>query len=225
MLKQENIGKIKNSLAAGKSKEETYKELLASGESVDSITQAFAVLGLEGKREDSQRKIVKIIAIAGAILVAAGIFSFVAANWKGMSNTGKLSIILSSMIGSYLAGWILKEKFNEPRTGDAMIFLGALIYGAGIFLIGQMFHINVDWPDAFILWMLGLLALGYALDFYVIFYLSLIVGLVAVTGHPFIMSEDFHENRFIFTSPFLLALSAGVLFLSGFRFYRKIIAK
>ncbi|MEK7069917.1 MAG: DUF2157 domain-containing protein, partial [Patescibacteria group bacterium] len=157
MVDQKTIDYIKVNLANGKSKDDIYKDLLTQGQTVDAIGEAFAFLNQASQKEDSQKRVTKIIAIIGAILVGAGIFSFVAANWQEIGKFFKILIILGSMLASYYGGWILKEKYHRVKTGEALILLGSIIYGAGIFLIGQMFNIRANWPDAFILWMFGLL--------------------------------------------------------------------
>jgi uncharacterized membrane protein len=150
------------------------------------------------------------------LLVAAGTFSFIAANWQGMTKPLKITVILVSMLASYGAGWRMKEKSNLPRIGEALMMLGTLIYGAGIFLVAQMFNIRANWPDGFILWMLGALAMAFAIESYGLFYLSLLLGLAALIGHPFEIFSGFgRPSSFLLTSSFLLLISTVVTFMTG----------
>ena len=128
------------------SKEDIYKDLIAEGQTINSINEGFSLLVTEYKKEDSKKRITTIMAVIGAILVGAGIFSFVAANWQEIGKFYKILIILCSMLSSYYGGWILKERYHRVKTGEALILLGSIIYGAGIFLIGQMFNIRANWP-------------------------------------------------------------------------------
>ena len=225
MVDQKTIDYIKVNLANGKSKDDIYKDLLAQGQTVDAIGETFAFLNQVSQKEDSQKRVTKIIAIIGAILVGAGIFSFVAANWQEIGKFFKILIILGSMLASYYGGWILKEKYHRVKTGEALILLGSIIYGAGIFLIGQMFNIRANWPDAFILWMFGLLALGLALDSFPILYFAVPVGLVAIVGHPFDIFDNFTGDRFLLTSSFALLAATIVTFIFGVIFNRKVIPR
>ena len=176
-------------------------------------------------KEDSKKRITTIMAIIGAILVGAGIFSFVAANWQEIGKFYKILIILCSMLSSYYGGWILKEKYHRVKTGEALILLGSIIYGAGIFLIGQMFNIRANWPDAFILWMFGLLALGLAMNSFAILYFAIPVGFVAIVGHPFDIFSNFMEDRFLLTSSFMLLTATIITFIFGIIFYKKTVPR
>lgn len=221
MVEQKIIDYIKESLATGKSKEDIYKDLLSQGQTINAIGEGFTLLSQTYRKEDSQKRITKIMVSVGAILVGAGILSFVAANWQEIGKFYKILIILCSMLASYYGGWILKEKYHRAKTGEALILLGSIIYGAGIFLVGQMFNMRANWPDAFILWMFGLMALGLALDFSVILYLAIPVGFVAIAGHPFDIFNDFIEDRFLLTSSFMLLIAAAATFIFGVVFYKK----
>ena len=160
---------VKTSLAQGKPKEEIYKELLGQGWTIEVIQESFNSMGVEQEKEDTSKKTIRIIVTIGAVLVGAGIFSFIAANWLEMTKPIKIGIILISMIVSYGAGWYLKEKSELQKTGDALILLGSIIYGAGIFLVAQMFNIRANWPDGFILWMIGTIAMAFAVESYPLF--------------------------------------------------------
>lgn len=82
MVEQKIINYIKEGLAAGKSKEDIYKDLLSQGQTINAIGEGFTLLSQTYRKEDSQKRITKIMVSVGAILVGAGILSFVAANWQ-----------------------------------------------------------------------------------------------------------------------------------------------
>jgi uncharacterized membrane protein len=215
MLDQKLTNYTKNALAQGKSKEEIYKELLNQGWGIDVIQESFNVIVNEEEKKDISKRTIQIIVTIGAILVGAGIFSFIAANWQEMTKPIKIFIIVAAMLISYVAGWYLKEKMNLSKTGEALILLGAIIYGAGIFLIAQMFHIRANWPDGFILWMIGTIAVAYALKSYPLFYLSIPLGIIAIIGHPFNIFTELGFNSFLLTSSFLLFVATIITFITG----------
>lgn len=120
-------------------------------------------------------KLVATIAVLGAILIGLGIILFIAANWSEIPRWGKLGIIYSSMLISYAAGYFLRfEKKNYPKVGASLILLGSMIFGAGIFLIAQIYHITVHYPNGPLLWGLGVLPLAYLLGFRTILSLATI---------------------------------------------------
>lgn len=165
---------------------------------------------------------VNIIVTIGAILVAAGIFSFIAANWQGMDRPVKLGIILVSMIVVYMLGWYLKEHKGLDKTGESLYLLGSLIYGGGIFLVAQIFNIRANWPDGFVLWMLGAIVMGLVINSYPILWLAVIVGIVSVVSHPFVILENFGHSTFLMTSSLLLLVAAVATIWAGIAIRKRI---
>ncbi|MEK9183872.1 MAG: DUF2157 domain-containing protein [Patescibacteria group bacterium] len=212
---------IKTSFNQGRSKEDVYKELLGQGHSIEAIQEGFDQMGAGNRKLDTQKKTIVIIVTIGAIFIGAGIFSFVASNWRAMTPPVKIAIVVFSMMAFYTAGWFMKNRGNV-RIGNALLLLGAIVYGAGIFLIAQLFNVRENWPDGFILWMFGAIALGFATELFSLFYLAIIVAAVAIIGHPVCLIGNFGEfdDCFIGTSFFLLLAAAIVTFASGL-FIRK----
>lgn len=215
MTDQKIVAYIKTSLAQGKIKEELYKELLNQGLTIEAIQENFNAINAEQEKEDISKKTIRIIATIAAVLVGAGIFSFIAANWLEMGKPIKITIILISMIIAYSAGWYLKEKSKLQKTGEALILLGSIIYGAGIFLVAQMFNTRANWPDGFILWMIGTIAMAFAVESYSLFYFAIPLGIIAIIGHPFGIFTGFGYDSFLLTSSFLLLTATIITFLTG----------
>src|SRR3989338_3882606 len=227
MIDKKIIEYIKSFLSQGKSKEDIYKELLNQGWTVDNIQGSFDYIGAgkEKDGEETHKRTIRIIVAIGAILVGAGVFSFVAANWQEMTKSARVAVIVASMLISYSAGWYLKEKLNLPKTGGALILLGSIIYGAGIFLVAQMFNIRANWPDGFILWMIGTIAMAFAVESYPLFYLAIPLGIIALVGHPFGIFTGFGYNSFLLTSSFLLLTATIITFATGWIVRKKIPAE
>lgn len=203
-------------LAKGESVEQVYLSLLQAGEKIGIIEKVVHDAKVLGGKEDSAKRSVHTIVVFAAILVGAGIFSFVASNWTEMTKVTKIGVILVSMLTSYGLGWFFHEKKQLERTGNAFYLLGTFIYGAGIFLIAQMFHVRQNWPDGLLLWMFGSLAMAFVLRSKVHFLLSLILGFVAAFGHGIeLFTGTFGYRVFFTTSTFLLIISTVLLFLAG----------
>lgn len=215
MTDQKIVDYIKTSLTQGKTKEELYQELLGQGWTIEVIQENFNAINAEQEKEDISKKTIRLIATIAAVLVGAGIFSFIAANWLEMGKPIKITIILISMIIAYGAGWYLKEKSKLQKTSEALILLGSIIYGAGIFLVAQMFNIRANWPDGFILWMIGTIAMAFAVESYPLFYLAIPLGIIAIIGHPFGIFTGFGYDSFLLTSSFLLLTATIITFLTG----------
>ena len=216
---------IKHSLAQARSKEDIYKELLGQGLTIEVIQESFHSIAAVQGIEDTSKKTIRIILTIGVVLVGAGIFSFIAANWYGMAKAEKIAIIFISMVAAYGAGWYAQEKLKLQKTGEALILLGSIIYGAGIFLIAQMFNMRANWPDGFILWMIGVIVMGFAVESYPLFYLAIPLGVVALVGHPFGIFNSFGYNPFLLTSSFLLLAATIITFGAGWAVRKKIPAE
>lgn len=205
---------VKTLINQGKSKEVIYQELISKGNSIDSIEQVFQTLNNQRSKEDTQKRTVQTIITIAVILVGLGIFSFVAANWDEIGKFFKIGLILTAMLISYVSGWLVTEKSTYQKTGKALLLLGSIIYGAGIFLIGQIFNIQANWPDGFILWMIGVLLMAFVLDLYPMYGLSIILGIATIMGFPFyIFGLDLGTSLFASTS--LLILTTILTFVIG----------
>ena len=145
---------IEKELQQGKSKEDVYRELLGKGHSVSAIESAWKA----AHARESSISGVAVMLILGAVLVGVGILSFVASNWDAMSHALRIVIILVAMVASYAGGWIVMRR-GHSATGRALVLLGTIIFGAGIMLVGQMYHVHTHWINAFNLWLIGALAM------------------------------------------------------------------
>ena len=103
------------------------------------------------------------IYIVGAALIGGGAISFVAANWDSIPIPLRITLLVSTMLGCEIAGFVLwKVKGTRENLGQALVALGALVFGASVFLIAQMYHLRGEPHGAFGVWTLGALALAYA---------------------------------------------------------------
>jgi hypothetical protein len=119
------------------------------------------------------------ITVLGSILVGVGVLLFIASNWSEIPRWGKLALIFTGMLSSYGAGYYLRyEAESYPKAGAALIFVGSMVFGAGIFLIAQIYHITVHYPNGPLMWGLAVLPLAYLLRLRSILSLSLLVLLV-----------------------------------------------
>lgn len=227
MINQEWLQKIKKAIQEGRSKEEVYLSLLNQKWKINDINEYFENIELEkkqaGEKEDLQKRTILIIVTIGAVLIGAGIFSFVASNWEYMTKTLKVAILITTMLITYMAGWFTEEKYGFEKTGTALMVLGAITYGASIFLVAQMFNIRANWPDGFILWLLGVLALAFARGSYSFFVLAIPIGITAFVAHPFaIFGRFFGHDPFLLTSTILLAIAMVSTFYTGYTMRKKV---
>lgn len=143
--------------------EKQIKQWLKDG----TITQAQAKKMLTNKnsyqKEQSSNKLITAISTIGAILLGIGTILFIASNWRAIPNILKVLILVGSTFGSYYVGYLFKyQKQNLPKVGASLIFLGALLFGATVFLIAQMYNVNANNHVLLLIWLIGVLPLVYA---------------------------------------------------------------
>ncbi len=227
---------IEESTRRGGSKDQITKELLDRGWKIDIINECFSNLNTATNtpqtplppksspqtEEDSHKRIVKIIVTAGSLLVGLGVYSFLAVNWQTIGNPLRIAIIILSILVSYIIGWYLREKAELPKIGNALILLGVIMYGGGIFLVAQMYDINGHMADGFVLWSLGALATGLALDFYQAYYLSLPLIFTATLRYPWQILSFSEGATPLLASSLVLIIITMTIFLSGLYIRRSI---
>jgi hypothetical protein len=166
-------------------------------------------------REATGTRAARLLLLAAAAFVAAGVFSFVAANWEAMPRPLRLTLVLAVMLAASVAGWMLQDRRGHERLGESLLGLGTLVYGAGIFLVGQMFNVRANWPDGFVLWCLGAVAMAHAVRVRVLFAVAIVTGAVALVGAPWSRVTAMRSERFALTEPTLMLAAALVTAVTG----------
>jgi len=101
-----------------------------------------------------------LITGAGAIMIGLGVILLFAYNWAEMGKYLKLAVIFSALAGAHLAALLSMQR--HPVLSEGLFVVGTMLMGAAIFLIGQIYHLDSHYPDAFLLWSGGALALAWA---------------------------------------------------------------
>jgi len=88
----------------------------------------------------------------GGVLLAAGILLFVAAHWETLSPGQRFGLVLATVAGLHLAGAFADRI---PALALTLHACGTVALGGGIFLAGQIFHLQEHWPGGLLLWAAG----------------------------------------------------------------------
>lgn len=130
--------------------------------------QREAVLGLYGTAADlgrrRQTRALGILSTLAALMVGLGVMLMIAYNWDAMSATAKVGAILVGLITVHSVGLHLKFRQGRVMAGEVAFFLGCLFYGAGIWLIAQIFHLSAHDGAAWWWWAAGVLPFALACD-------------------------------------------------------------
>ena len=123
-------------------------EGLVTAEQAAAIRRRYADV-----REERRGSATTALAVIGAVAVGLGVIGFVAANWDGMSHAVRLVLLTGAVAGSYAAAYHLRERTgSRPRVGEALYLLGVVLFGASLFLVGQMYNVQAHDPLALLLW-------------------------------------------------------------------------
>lgn len=101
---------------------------------------------------------IKVLLTIGSILIGLGFLLFIASNWDVINTFWKMFIIIGSFTASMVVSYLNEEK--HPYRADAFLYLSILIYGASIFLIDQIYNINIEPYNSFLIWAIGALLLS-----------------------------------------------------------------
>jgi uncharacterized membrane protein len=100
----------------------------------------------------------------GAGIAGLGVILLLAYNWQAIPKAAKLAIIFLGLAGLHAGGIRLCLQGERWRqVGEALCVLGTMFFGAGIWLVAQIYHINEHFPNGFLIWGLGALALAWAM--------------------------------------------------------------
>src|SRR5207247_897586 len=107
------------------------KEGLIRDEQEQPILQRYGSAAGAGRRA----RVAGVLAFLGALLLGIGVILLFASNWRGITGSVKLIAIFAAVAAAYGGGyWLRYERHDLRKTGTALLFLGALLYGAALFL-------------------------------------------------------------------------------------------
>jgi uncharacterized membrane protein len=165
-------------------------------------------------------RFVSILLGLGGILLGLGAITFVAANWQEWPRELKTILLLTIFLIVNSTGFYLWRQPPLPantsskkrKLGQSLLIFGALILGANIALMAQMFHIGGSPYGLYIVWSLGVLAMAYGLQLTSLGVLAILlmgIGYWTGIGETF-FTEDFSWLDFIVQN---MALVVGILFI------------
>ncbi|MBI4197558.1 MAG: DUF2157 domain-containing protein [Chloroflexi bacterium] len=161
-------------------------------------------------------RLIVVLATLGALLVGLGVILFMASNWEGIPGIGKLALLLLALVATYALGYWLKYRREMPRVGGPVIFLGALLFGAAIFLIGQQYHMRVDDPNLLTWWFLGAVPLAYLTRSRAILVLSILaaLGMIGYRANLWLEDATSYGSNLMLMAWFALYLTLGATLYS-----------
>jgi uncharacterized membrane protein len=151
-----------------------------------------------------------IFSAIGAVLVGLGVILFFAYNWQDLPKAAKLALVIGALVLAH-GGAIGVARRPDASRGlvEGLHVLGTMLFGAGIWLVAQIYHIDEHYPNAFLVWSAGALTMAWAMPSIA----QALLALFLVTFWAGVELFDFHTP--VHGAPLLVVL--GVLPLAWWR--------
>jgi len=113
-------------------------------------------------QQDSKSWGMILLSSFGAIMIGLGVILLFAYNWDEMSRFSKMAVILTVLVLTHLFAYQMRIK-GKQGLSESLFVLATMLFGAGIWLVAQVYHLDEHYPNAILLWGGGALALAWAL--------------------------------------------------------------
>jgi len=135
-----------------------------------------------------------VFAGIGSVIFGLGIILVFAYNWQDMHRFTKLGVVLLSVAITHGIGFYYShDQSAHKKVGESLHLLGTMLFGAGIWLVAQVYHIDEHYPNALFVWALGALLIAWLLPS--LSHTILALGLVFL-WHWFEVFEFHSRNHF-----------------------------
>ena len=134
---------------------------LISQEQATAILDSYGADARVVAVDKARGRLISILAVLGAILVGVGIILFLAANWDAILRPIRLALVMACVPATYGAAFWLRYVKGYERVGSAFILLAAIVYGAAIHLVAQIYNFPLNDPTLFTYWLAGVAPIAY----------------------------------------------------------------
>ncbi len=151
-------------VSAASFEDERIKKWLTEG--LINEEQAQKMLGdvAAHRKERSSDKLIGVMSTIGAVLLGIAVVLFVLSNWQALTTLTKVFVLVGGTCGVSYIGYVFAYgRQNFPKVGAALLVLGSLLFGATIFLLAQIYHIEANTHTLVLVWLAGILPLVYVL--------------------------------------------------------------
>jgi len=138
------------------------------------------------------RRLINTIVTLGSILIGLGILLFVASNWDKLGRPTKVAIIFCVISLFDLSGYYFRYIKNQyPGLGEGLLLIGAFSFGAGIWLIAQIYQIHYNFSAGIIFWILGILPVVFIFRSWMILALSSVLSFIwLISYHTYYFQRE-----------------------------------
>ena len=163
---------------------------------------------------ESRSRAASVLAVIGAIAVGVGVLGFIAANWDGISHGLRLALLTLAISGAYAGAYHFRERTrSHPHIGEVLYLLGVLLFGASLFLVGQMYNVEAHDPLALLIWAAAAVSVAIVVRSRPITWAALLIfsGWIGFEAGTAIDDSDYDVS----TLPVIAVLYGGTLYGLG----------
>ncbi|PYE88134.1 DUF2157 domain-containing protein [Phyllobacterium leguminum] len=147
------------------------------------------------------------LAVLGALLLGAAIITLVAANWDVMPRLLRVGLIFVAIWAGYLGGaW--RQAQGDRIFAPALYIFGALAFGAGIALVGQMYHLSGDTASSALIWTGAVMVSAALLRSQALAATSMCVAIFYLFS--FVGDGFYPDKHYLWVAPLLATFGAGL---------------
>ncbi len=105
------------------------------------------------EKEGKSHRMISIVSTLGGLLLGVGIILFIGSNWEYLPKIIKLLLsLLLPTIPLVIGYFLIYVRQSHILLGRAMVFLGTLLIGASIAIIGQVYNTEANPRAMFGIW-------------------------------------------------------------------------
>ncbi|MHB2264718.1 DUF2157 domain-containing protein [Aliihoeflea sp. PC F10.4] len=160
-------------------------------------------------------RVVETLVVMSAVLFAAAILIFVAANWDAIPRIVRCALLAATILAANTGGAWQKARGNK-HVAEGLWIVGAAAFGASIALVGQMYHLSGDAAGAFLTWYIAtaVSAVAFSSRALTVACVGLSVAwAIAYWGQTYAIFTSYHNANHFY--PLLLAGAYAISFRTG----------
>lgn len=159
-------------------------------------------------------RLINTITTLGSILIGLGILLFVASNWDKLGRPAKISIIFLVISFFNLASYYFRNiKKGYPGLGEGFLLIGAFSFGAGIWLIAQIYQIHYNFSAGILFWILGILPVALIYRSWTVLSLSSVLSVIWLSSY-----NSYYAQREAYGFLFLFSAIVALCYIQKQRF-------
>ena len=164
-------------------------------------------LNVDLKKRGPRFSLGSVLATLGGLLLGAAVIMLIAANWQDMPRIMRIGLVFILIWACYLGGaW--RQLRGDKLLPHTLYIVAASSFGAGIALVGQMYHLSGDVHSAAIVWAGGVLASALLLRSSVLAAFG--AGVACFYLSTYIFNNDYGDLSYRWMGPLLVLVGAGV---------------